>query len=376
MGDAIHIKEMAMRTFTAVMQDGHGVAHDFAWIKRALQGAIELEFFTIPPYLCAWFSLASDSQSGWVRSTVQDIVYEEMEHLALICSILRSIGGQPDLIAAVPQYPHPLPANVNSTFQVCLQGLNTQSVKTFVEIERPENEVPIGFAAEALENAESFMTIGEFYRAVKAAFVAVNATSPISFLNAGTLPTSANFPPTSTGVTDDMALIDSVTKATNAIDLIIDQGEGSSQSPTEDGVPSSNVVEPAHFYRFREIQQGMQIAKQPDGSWKFDPSKPVTFSVISVPPVPESGFSYAEYASAAGETGTTTLELADQAFTAIVDGMHDAWSAASADQADAALSAVAFGTMSTLANYARKIMGVQLPGSNPAMFYCPQFRYQ
>ena len=29
--------------------------HDIDWLKRSLQAAIEIEFFTIPPYLAAWF---------------------------------------------------------------------------------------------------------------------------------------------------------------------------------------------------------------------------------------------------------------------------------------------------------------------------------
>jgi len=368
-----------MKTFNAVMQDGFRVDHDFDWIKKALQGAIELEFSTIPPYLCAWFSVKTSSPSVWVTGALRSIVLQEMGHLGLVCSILRSIGGQPDLVAAVATYPHPLPANVDATFPVSLQGLNADSLDTFVKIEQPENEVPIGVVPEGVAAAESFKTIGEFYRAIKSSFANVNAKKPIKFPNAAALPTVAGFPQGAMGITPDFVLIDSIPKVNSAIDLIVDQGEGSSQSPTQDGLPNSNVTQLAHFYRFRAIQQGMEIHKQPNGSWAFVKSKPITFTAVNVPPVPAGGFSYQDYTADSGEQGPgpTTLEQADNAFSDIVNGMQSAWNAATAADAEAALTATTNpGAMSDLKDLAATIMNIKLHGSNPAAFYCPQFRYK
>ncbi|MGH3440157.1 MAG: ferritin-like domain-containing protein, partial [Sciscionella sp.] len=76
--------------------------HDLAWLQQALQAAVELEMATIPPYLCAMWSV-KDLDSP-VFSLIRNIVLEEMSHLGLACNMLTSIGGTPAINtpAAVP----------------------------------------------------------------------------------------------------------------------------------------------------------------------------------------------------------------------------------------------------------------------------------
>lgn len=46
--------------------------HDLVWLKEALQAAIELELATLPPYLCAMWSIKAGE--GEVYDLIQDIV--------------------------------------------------------------------------------------------------------------------------------------------------------------------------------------------------------------------------------------------------------------------------------------------------------------
>jgi Mn-containing catalase len=87
--------------------------HDLAWLQQALQAAVELEMATIPPYLCAMWSVKDPGSP--VFSLIRNIVLEEMSHLGLACNMLTSIGGTPAINtpAAVPKYPGGLPGGVH-----------------------------------------------------------------------------------------------------------------------------------------------------------------------------------------------------------------------------------------------------------------------
>jgi rubrerythrin len=85
---------------------------DLVSLRKALQRAIQLELFTIPPYLAALYTLTGKSRSVlYARGIIEDIVEEEMLHMNLACNILNAIGGQPEVntSAAVPTYPNTLP---------------------------------------------------------------------------------------------------------------------------------------------------------------------------------------------------------------------------------------------------------------------------
>ena len=62
-------------------------------LQDALQTAMQLEFSTIPPYLCAQWSI--DSDPNGVADMIGDIVVQEMYHFALAGNMLTAIGGVP-----------------------------------------------------------------------------------------------------------------------------------------------------------------------------------------------------------------------------------------------------------------------------------------
>src|SRR5690242_7881501 len=102
--------------------------HDLDWLKESLQAAIHLEFATIPPYLCAMWSIKT--ASGRAYDHLREVVMEEMLHLGLACNMLTAIGGTPRLFPnAAPKYPCPLPGGVRPGLIVPLRGLTPEGVK-------------------------------------------------------------------------------------------------------------------------------------------------------------------------------------------------------------------------------------------------------
>jgi hypothetical protein len=59
----------------------------------AVQTAMRLEFSTLPPYLCAEWSIDAGMDPDDVASTIFDIAQQEMFHFALAGNMLSAIGG-------------------------------------------------------------------------------------------------------------------------------------------------------------------------------------------------------------------------------------------------------------------------------------------
>src|SRR3954462_1059114 len=97
---------------------------DVEWLKRSLQSAIELELATIPPYLCAMWSIVDPGDE--VRNDIRMIVLDEMLHTGLACNMLTTLGGTPaiNVPSAVPKYPGPLPGDVRPQLVVWLAGFS------------------------------------------------------------------------------------------------------------------------------------------------------------------------------------------------------------------------------------------------------------
>ena len=63
-------------------------------LRRHLQWAIELEHATIPPYMCALYSLDPE-RNPEAAQVVSTVLTEEMLHLALAANLLNAVGGAP-----------------------------------------------------------------------------------------------------------------------------------------------------------------------------------------------------------------------------------------------------------------------------------------
>ncbi|MCH9679787.1 MAG: ferritin-like protein [Deltaproteobacteria bacterium] len=283
-----------------------------------LQRAIELEHSTIPPYLTAWYSLKPGLNDA-VGALLRSIVIEEMLHMTIAANILVSLGGHPAINheGFVPSYPGGLPMGIGgSDFVVHIEAFSMQLVKnTFMVIEEPEHPVPT--TTEAWDGSTpvpdpvdapdpDYRTIGEFYAALKERL----ATLPESAFGhedrqvLGVWPESLNFP------------IVSAEAAGRAIDIIVEQGEGSSTDPFEEG-------QPAHFYRFGEIYYGAELICTPgDDSptrYAYD-GAPIAFVPDGVFPMrPDPG----PLQFPAGTFGRMLSDNFTQGYSSLLNSLHD-----------------------------------------------------
>src|SRR5580704_8195083 len=108
-----------MKTIAQHVQQG---IRTLAELQDALQTAMQLEFSTIPPYLCAQWSINSDP--GGVADMIEGIVVQEMYHFALAGNVLTAISGVPNIANAafIPSYPtNVLPGGIPQKLAVDLQ---------------------------------------------------------------------------------------------------------------------------------------------------------------------------------------------------------------------------------------------------------------
>ena len=299
--------------------------HDIVWLRQALQRAIELEFFTIPPYLCAWWSIRTGGFK--VRARLKSIVLEEMFHFSLACNMLNAIGGHPeiDTHAAAPKYPRELPGGVHPGLTVALEKLSKEVVLTkFMEIEKPEwpGLVTAAFAG------ETYATIGQFYQAVRSAFGHL-ADGDIKPVKQCVYPVGDPSP--------RVFAIATKADALQAIDRICAEGEGTPQTP------NNPAGKPAHFYQFGEIYHEKAVNADPSG-WHFNGDEvPFPTAIRDMAPVPDGG-----YAKSLGF---------DQAYSALLAQLQEAW-----DNGDSGVLTAAVSAMGNLTDLALPLMEAPILG--------------
>lgn len=76
-------------------------------LREHLQWAIQLEHSTIPPYLCALYSIEAGHNTE-ATEVLNSVLVEEMLHLTLAANLLNAVGGRPrlDIPEMLPDYPH------------------------------------------------------------------------------------------------------------------------------------------------------------------------------------------------------------------------------------------------------------------------------
>jgi hypothetical protein len=137
-------------------------------LREHLQWAIELEHFTIPPYLCALYSLDA-GRNPEAAELVSSVLVEEMLHMTLAANLLNALGGRPQLDnpKMLQGYPRPLPHSDRS-IEISLFRFGHEAIETFLKIERPS---PTGAPPEG----DNYETIGQFYDAIKRGFRELSA---------------------------------------------------------------------------------------------------------------------------------------------------------------------------------------------------------
>jgi len=133
-------------------------------LRRHLQWAIEVEHVTLPPYLCALYSI-KEGHNQEAAEVVHSVFMEEMLHLTMAANILNAIGGTPvlDSPSLLPRFPTYLPHS-NRAFKVPLTKFSREAVEVFLQIERPAEH-------SGVPEDNRFETIGQFYEAIELALV-------------------------------------------------------------------------------------------------------------------------------------------------------------------------------------------------------------
>jgi hypothetical protein len=264
--------------------------HDTTWIKEAAQAAIELELSTIPPYLCALWSIDG---GGTVADLIRSVVLDEMGHMGLMCNLLKGLGDAPQIVA--PTYPGPLPGGVRPELTVYLGGLTRDFLHdVLMAIEKPEK--PLAFLA----LTETFVSIGKFYEAISNALQTENP--PIS--------TTGQLAKGRVGV----SVLTTIADAVSAIDTIRGQGEGTTTSAKFNGVL-------AHYYEFGEIYHGRELIEGLPGTFTFTGAEvpfPKTFPMAQVP---AGGWKNRD------PDGKGTLKSFNDLYSSLLQNLQLAWGA-------------------------------------------------
>ncbi len=318
-----------------------------------LQAAIELEHATIPPYLTALYSIKRGSNRE-AAAIIRSVVVEEMLHMTIAANALNAIGGAPqiDKPRFIPQYPGTLPMNVHETLKIGLEPLSRDLVSgVFMVIEEPEDPLHFPVKPLALEAAPGFATIGQFYRAIMDKVLELGdrifTGDPARQVSGAPWFASSELFP-----------ITRAADAVKAMGIIVEQGEGTKQSPLD---PEREL---AHYYRFAEIFNQRRLVPDksvPEGySYSGDPIVLDTSGIWNMLGNPK----VADY-----PTGSAARRNADQfnyIYTNLLTALHDTFNGRP-ERLDQAI-----GVMYELKLTADRLIAIQLDNGEQA---APTFEY-
>lgn len=225
-------------------------------LREHLQWALILEHSTIPPYLCALYSI-DETRNPHAAEVVRSVFVEEMLHMTLVANLLNAVGGTPrvDVPEMLPSYPTYLPHS-NRSFEVSLEKFSPAALETFMLIERPG-------VHDGQPEDEGYETIGQFYEAIELALVKLHAELGADRLFTGDpgRQVTAQLYYGGGGRIIDVSDLDS---ALLALSEIVDQGEGLLHQEVWDGDrtmfhPDRDEV--AHYFRFAELAAGARFQR-------------------------------------------------------------------------------------------------------------------
>lgn len=318
-------------------------------VCASLQSAVELEHATIPVYLYGLYSLDA-AKNPEIVSIIQSVVVEEMLHMTLACNVLNALGGAPviDSPAFIPTFPGPLPGGVESDLIVNLAPFSMDQLETYLQIEKPEDPLDI----KLLAATSGTITIGQFYTAISDAIAVLGDSAFVD-------------PPRNQVGPDLMresVVVVDVATAQQALNIIIEQGEGSTTSP-EDG-----YGEAAHYYRFMQIQNGALLVPAPANTppWAYAGAA-VTFDPKGVYAIPTNPALPPGYPL--GSVQAFANDNFNYTYTNLLQSLHALFNGdVSQDQMNRAI-----GLMMSLKGQAKAMMA-GIP--DPSVMTGPSFQYQ
>ncbi|MGH3754409.1 MAG: ferritin-like domain-containing protein [Pseudonocardiaceae bacterium] len=223
---------------------------NLAELRRYLQGALEIEHLTIPPYLTAMYTIrAGTNQDAYY--TIRSVVLEEMLHMTLVANLLNAVGGRPRVADPdfVRRYPARLPYSALDV-EIPLQHFSPAAMRTFLLIERPQHFDDFPPAG------KGWTSIGQFYD-----FIRQGLLTLVEELGEGTV--FCGRPERQVGPEDfynsggEALPVTDLASALLALRVITEQGEGLRDSIFDsDDQLFGEDRQVAHYFRFNEILTG------------------------------------------------------------------------------------------------------------------------
>ena len=230
-----------------------------------LKTAMELEHGTIPPYLCALYSI-KDGTNAVSAQRIRSVAVEEMLHMVLVANLSNALGERPNIARPdfILPYPDFLPES-DKRVKVSLNRFSSKAVNLFLDIERPMD-------INAPSSHQGYSSIGQFYAAIKDELDYLHdkyddkkifkgdpdlQVSPLDYYSGG----------------GEIVKVTDYDSARRAIKVIVDEGEGFGHSIfSGDHEQFGEKMDLAHFYKFNEIAVGRTYkrndspARDPTGS--------------------------------------------------------------------------------------------------------------
>jgi hypothetical protein len=244
-------------------------------LKEMLQAAVELELATIPPYLCALYSMHPQGNLE-AKLVIRSVVVEEMLHMVLAANVLNAIGGDPHVGGSdhTPRYPHELPDGV----VLDLLPFSEAAVETFLKVENPEYllhppdpDHPLlagrrheHHVASCATVSSQPQTIGAFYELIEQGLrdAAAELGEATLFCGDPALQVTREYYYAGGGAS---IVVSDLESALGALGEIVEQGEGDVRSMFDDD------GDLAHYFRFNQIKHGRAYA---DGDGPEAPTGP------------------------------------------------------------------------------------------------------
>lgn len=261
-------------------------------LLHLLAEAAEIEHTLMCSYLYAAFSLKRAGEQGltdiqgralerW-RKSILGVATEEMGHLVMVANLTVAVGGRPHF--GRPNFPV-APGYFPSGVAVRLTGFNADTLDHFIFLERPQGvtkEDSDAFRQEEyareqassglMPSAQDYATIGHLYEAVRSNLIALHEQLGREGLFVGGAASQLG---------SDVLDLEGVKPVTDlagamaAIDIIVEQGEGSPGDRDE-----------SHYRSFLAVRDELEELTREDPN--FTPAFPVADSpVLRRPPEPE-----------------------------------------------------------------------------------------
>ena len=256
-----------------------------AHLHKLLQQALELELFTIPPYLTALYSIKDGVRGRNVDSAkiILSVVLEEMFHATLVANMMNAVRATPLVSPELSggklrkcYYPSGMP-HIQKDIRVSLSRFSKDAVLSFISIEAPEQpqEWQPSIASGQIHS------IGHLYQIVLEHLIGLANDLGEKKLFSGN-PAHQVGPEKYYAAHGRVAPIKGLADAMAAISEVSQQGEGRVHvtNLTGDELLFRQSKEVAHYYRFKEIYGEREYDRDNDLAAPTGPRLIVDWSAV------------------------------------------------------------------------------------------------